>query len=234
MTERYTLKLDRYSSHRQIAAWLTTQKARFCPGRPCVVLDIGCAQGFLGRLLSPTDFRLYGVDADPSAVTVASPLYCDAQQADIEGPLTFRFAEPADVMVLADVLEHTRDPADCLTRLCQEYLRPGAWVVISLPNMAHGYIRLSLLAGRFEYADRGLLDRTHLRFFTRASARRLVRECGLRIEETASTPTPLPLVFPLFGEGRLLWPLHWLNGMCARLWPTLLEYQTLLYCIYSP
>jgi 2-polyprenyl-3-methyl-5-hydroxy-6-metoxy-1,4-benzoquinol methylase len=202
--------------------------------RACVIYDIGCAQGFLGQLLPPADFRLFGVDAVPAAVEAARPFYRVVQQADIESPLRFAFPEPPDVLVLADVLEHTRQPADCLTHLCQQYLPVGARVIISVPNVAHFYVRFSLLLGRFEYTERGLLDKTHLQFFTRASALRLARACGIAVETVRVTPTPLPLVNPLFGEGRLLWPVHQLNAACSRWFPTLLGYQTILYGIYQP
>lgn len=234
MAERYTLKTDRYSSHSQIARWLIRHKARHLPERACVVYDIGCAQGFLGQILPARDFELYGVDSEAGAVEGARPFYTQVQRADIEGALTFTFPKPADVLVLADVLEHTRRPAECLAALCRRFLSSGARVVISLPNIAHLYVRLSLLLGRFNYAERGLLDRTHLQFFTRAAALQLARDCGLDVEETAATPVPLPLVNPAFAEGQPLWPLHQLNALSAQAWPTLLGYQIILYGLYRP
>jgi hypothetical protein len=107
-------------------------------------------------------------------------------------------------------------------------------VIISLPNIAHLYIRLSLLTERFEYTDRGLLDRTHLRFFTMASALKMIRECKIDVERVATTPAPLPLVNPLFAEGRLLWPFHQLNAALARIFKTLLGYQIIVYGVFQP
>lgn len=234
MPQPYQLKTDRYSSHRLIAHWLQANLPNLAPHRSGVIYDIGCARGFLGQLLPAEGFRLYGVDADPEALTAAQPFYTAVQPGDIEGPLTFAFPEPPDVLVLADVLEHTRAPAHCLTRLCEQYLPSGARVIISLPNIAHIYVRLSLLLGRFEYAERGLLDRTHLQFFTRASALRLARQCHIQVTEVAVTPTPLPLVAPVFAEGQPLWPLHQLNAWWARRWSTLFGYQHILYGIYQP
>lgn len=231
---RYTLKLDRYSSHRQIATWLQHYKAQTFPHRPGVVYDIGCAQGFLGQLLPAADFTLFGAELDPASAAAARQWYQVVQQANIEEPLTLKFPQPADVLVLADVLEHTRDPKDCLTRLCQTCLAPSACVIISLPNVAHLWVRLSLLLGRFEYAARGILDETHLRFFTRASAARLIQGCGITLKEIATTPVPLPLVNPAFSEGRGLWPLHQLNAASARLLPTLLGFQNIFYGFYRP
>lgn len=229
---RYSLKPDPYSSHGQIAAWLKNYKRHTLPQRACVVYDIGCAQGLLGQLLPGRDFTLYGVDADPVSVAQARATYRSVLQADIEQPPTFHFPEPPDVLVLADVLEHTREPADGLTALCRTYLLAGTPIVVSLPNVAHLYVRLSLLTGRFEYAARGICDYTHLRFFTKTSAIRLIEECGISIDRVAATPVPLPLLNARFQPGRPLWPIHRLQAAMARLFKTLLGYQLIIYGRY--
>ena len=114
---RYGLKTDRFSSHSQIARWLQDFKRLMMPGHPCVVYDIGCAQGLLGQLLDPDVFLVFGVDSDPVALRQAGPNYRQALCADIESTASFGFAELPDVLVLADVLEHTREPEECLRRL---------------------------------------------------------------------------------------------------------------------
>lgn len=230
----YSLKTDRYSSHQQIAGWLRRYKRRVVPNRPCVVYDIGCAQGILGHLLEPSDFVMFGVDSDFPRVMQAPATYRQAIHADIESTPSFSFPEPPDVMVLADVLEHTRQPEDCLDRLCNVHLAPQAGVVVSLPNVAHLYIRLSLLAGRFEYSERGILDHSHLRFFTVGSALKLIRKCGIAVSQVAATPVPLPLLYPIFEEGRPLWPLHRLQATMAQLLKPLLGYQVIVYGSYCP
>lgn len=229
---RYSLKSDPYSSHGQIAAWLKQYKQQHCPQRACVVYDMGCAQGLLGQLLPAEDFTLYGVDADAASVELARATYRAVLQADIEQLPVFSFPELSDAMVLADVLEHTRDPGQCLTALCQTFLSAGTPIVISLPNVAHLYVRLSLLAGRFEYAARGICDATHLRFFTTASAIRLVSGCGITVDQVAATPVPLPLLNARFQPGRPLWPLHRAQAAAARLLKSLFGYQVIIYGRY--
>jgi 2-polyprenyl-3-methyl-5-hydroxy-6-metoxy-1,4-benzoquinol methylase len=229
---RYSLKPDPYSSHGQIAAWLQRHRQRHFPQRPGVVYDMGCAQGLLGQLLSPSEFTLYGVDADPASVELARAAYRAVWQADLEQPLNFQFPEPADVMILADVLEHTRDPAACLTRLCQTCVAPHTPIVISLPNVAHLYVRLKLLAGHFDYAARGICDQTHLRFFTKASAVRLIADCGITIDRVAATPVPLPLVNAHFQPGHALWPAHRAQAAVARWFKTIFGYQIIVYGRY--
>lgn len=230
---RYSLKSDPYSSHGQIADWLQQYRRRQLWPRPTVVYDLGCAQGLLGQLLPPSDFTLYGVDAEPASVEVARATYRAVWQADLEQPLSFQFPEPADVMILADVLEHTRDPEVCLARLCQTCLSPNSSIVISVPNVAHLYVRLKLLAGRFDYAARGICDQTHLRFFTRASAVRLIAACGITIDQVAATPVPLPLLNAhYFQPGRPLWPVHQVQAAAARWFKTIFGYQILVYGRY--
>ena len=229
---RYSLKSDPYSSHGQIAAWLQRYRQQHLPQRPCVVYDIGCAQGLLGQLLPSADFTLYGVDTDSASVELARATYRAVWQADIEQPPAFNFPEPPDAMVLADVLEHTREPDVCLTRLCQTFLSAATPIVISLPNVAHLYVRLALLVGRFEYAARGICDHTHLRFFTQASAMRLIVGCGITIDQVAATPVPLPILNARFRPGRPLWPIHRAQAAMARVFKTLLGYQLIIYGRY--
>lgn len=229
---RYSLKPDPYSSHGQIAAWLQHYRQQHLLQRPYVVYDIGCAQGLLGQLLPSADFTLYGVDADSASVELARATYRAVWQADIEQPPTFSFPEPADAMVLADVLEHTREPDVCLTHLCQTFLSAGTPIVISLPNVAHLYVRLALLAGRFEYAARGICDRTHLRFFTKASAVRLIAGCGITIDQVAATPVPLPLLNARFQPDQPLWPVHRVQAAAARWFKTVFGYQVIVYGRY--
>jgi 2-polyprenyl-3-methyl-5-hydroxy-6-metoxy-1,4-benzoquinol methylase len=234
MTEHYTLKLDRYSSHQQIASWLNRRKREWIPDRPGVVYDVGCAQGFLGQLLSSESFALYGMDLDLKAVTAARAFYRMVQQVDIEQPPFPEFPQLPDVLVLADVLEHTRHPEVCLRNLMETYLPFGGRVIVSVPNIANIFIRWSLLWGHFDYTDRGILDRTHLRFFSQRSISALFKSVGLDIDQFATTPIPLPLVNPAFDEGRPLWFLHRVNALAARLFPTLFGYQIILYGTYAP
>lgn len=104
-------------------------------------------------------------------------------------------------------------------------LQPGGFVVISMPNVAHAFVRLSLLSGRFDYQERGILDRTHLRFFTRRTIHELVRDCGYRIVSEQVTPAPIEEVFTVAADhGKAPW-LQSLGAGMARTLPTLFGYQ---------
>jgi hypothetical protein len=156
------------------------------------------------------------------------------QQADIEQPPFPEFPQLPDVLVLADVLEHTRYPEICLRNLVEKYLPSGGRVIVSVPNIANIFMRWSLLWGQFDYTERGILDRTHFRFFTHRSIFKLFQSVGLDADQLAPTPIPLPLVNPIFDDGHLLWFLHQVNALVARLFPTLFGYQIILYGSYTP
>jgi 2-polyprenyl-3-methyl-5-hydroxy-6-metoxy-1,4-benzoquinol methylase len=129
-----------------------------------------------------------------------------------------------DAIVYGDVLEHLADPLATLVSLDRSLATDGD-VVISVPNVAHLWIRLSLLLGRFDYTERGILDRSHLRFFTERTFRALVADAGLRIHHLDCTPAPLPQVVPSALHGPWLGVVHAASAAAARRLPRLLAYQ---------
>jgi O-antigen biosynthesis protein len=153
------------------------------------VLELGPASGYMTRELVQRGcqvdaIELNVVDAEKAALHCRKLVIGSA-----EDPRSFSGLEgPYGVALLADVLEHLRSPADTL-RLVAERLAPEGEVVVSLPNVAHWKVRLDLLQGRFEYRDDGVLDRTHLRFYTRKTAEELFREAGFELV-MAITPPP--------------------------------------------
>ena len=146
------------------------------------VLEVGPAWGYMSRVLKQRGCRVTGVEVDPVAAKVAEQ-FCDRMiVGDIE-ELDFSSAfhgERFDVVIYGDVLEHLIHPEEVLQRTTT-ILKPGGYVAASIPNVAHGSVRLALLAGEFGYTDLGILDKTHLRFYTRTSIRKLFREGGLTV-----------------------------------------------------
>ena len=152
------------------------------------VLDIGCATGYLARALVAQGCTVSGVEYEADAAEQARPtldrlLVGDLEELDL---VEFFGREQFDALVFGDVLEHLRDPLAVLRR-ARPLLARGGCVVISVPNIAHGAARLALLKGRWEYRQLGLLDTTHLRFFTLASLREMLREAGLAAVEVRRT-----------------------------------------------
>jgi hypothetical protein len=127
------------------------------------------------------------------------------------------------------VVEHLSNPLSVLRQL-NGHLAPGGVVVVSVPNVAHLWVRLSLLVGRFEYGERGILDRTHLAFFTRRTFRTFLAAAGLTPHEMAVTPVPLPAVAPEGFHRPTLAAVHRLSAGAARLWPGGLAYQFVAVC----
>jgi 2-polyprenyl-3-methyl-5-hydroxy-6-metoxy-1,4-benzoquinol methylase len=154
------------------------------------VLDVGCGSGLLGERLRARGNTVWGIDAaDEIAPAAAERLdrfvVCDLN----DGTRVERLLGDArfDVIVFADVLEHLPDPVGTL-RGCLRVLAPGGRVLVSVPNVAVWNVRLGLLLGRFHYTATGTLDRTHLRFFTRANLCRALGEAGLQVEEIDVNP----------------------------------------------
>jgi hypothetical protein len=146
------------------------------------VLDLGAGPGVLGRYLAETlGCTVDGVEYNPVAAAEAGPWYRHLECADLESlALDETFAgQRYDSIICADILEHLRQPGALLAQ-CPSLLAAGGQVLASVPNAAHAGLIGELLAGDFRYRPEGLLDETHLRFFTRASLLRLLEEHGLR------------------------------------------------------
>jgi GT2 family glycosyltransferase/2-polyprenyl-3-methyl-5-hydroxy-6-metoxy-1,4-benzoquinol methylase len=148
------------------------------------VLEFGCSTGYMSRALKERGCRVTGVEFDPNAARAAAE-HCERViTADVDSDQWIsQLGDTAfDVAVFGDVLEHLFNPLSLL-RLTRHLLERGGYVVASVPNIAHGSVRLALLAGKFEYRDLGLLDDTHIRFFTRETLGRLFADAGFRIDE---------------------------------------------------
>jgi len=222
---RYPAKRDPFSSHSLIAREVRSVRCSADGVPPLLVVDAGCGSGALAELLGGEPLSIVGFDSDEIGLAAARRHGELALAADLHvGPLP-ALRRSADVLVCADVLEHFADPGPLLKTLMARYLAPGGKVIVSLPNVAHLYVRAQLALGRWEYAERGILDRTHLRFFTRRSARALLAETGVVVHRELATPLPLPVVLTAFDKDRSLHWLHALSAAATRVWPSLLAYQ---------
>jgi 2-polyprenyl-3-methyl-5-hydroxy-6-metoxy-1,4-benzoquinol methylase len=144
------------------------------------VLEFGCATGYMSEVLvDRRGCRVTGIEIDPEAAAAAQA-YCDrviigdAETLDLNAHLS---GELFDAILFADFLEHLRDPRALLRRV-RPLVADGGSVIASIPNVAHASVRLALLSGRFRYRQQGLLDESHLRFFTRDSIRDLFEQSG--------------------------------------------------------
>jgi glycosyltransferase involved in cell wall biosynthesis/GT2 family glycosyltransferase/tetratricopeptide (TPR) repeat protein/2-polyprenyl-3-methyl-5-hydroxy-6-metoxy-1,4-benzoquinol methylase len=177
---------DYYRNRRPEVAALVPDGAR-------KVLELGCAAGEMGAALMAErpGLEVVGVEFNPEAADLARAKLSAVICADIEATEYLPFpAEEFDCIVCGDVLEHLRDPEAVLLRLLS-YLKPGGALVCSIPNVRHQSVILGLVAnGRWRYEDEGLLDRTHLRFFTLAEIREILDRLGLEVEELQASQSP--------------------------------------------
>lgn len=157
--------------------------ADLVPGGCTRVLDVGCGYGGLGRNLRARGVaQVFGVEINPDAASQLADVYAGHWIGDVEQVKLPTGIEAFDCIVFADVLEHLRDPWGTLARYLQ-WLRPEGHVVVSIPNVRNIALLYNLIVrGRWRYEDSGLLDRTHLRFFTRREIMELLSAAGLELE----------------------------------------------------
>lgn len=157
---------------------------------PLRVLEVGCACG--ATLLKIKEqfpnAEIYGIECNAASAAIASR-FADIQSVDIEQVQLDYDTQTFDYILFADVLEHLRDPERAL-RNVRQYLKTGGAVLASIPNIMHYSVLSGLLNGNFTYQDAGILDRTHLRFFTLAEIIRLFAVCGYTLPVIQSKQLP--------------------------------------------
>ena len=148
------------------------------------VLDVGCASGVLGEYLHrEMQCTVVGIDNDERLLAIAGSrnAYQSLHNLDLEqGDAVARISDSFDYVLLGDIIEHLRQPETLIESLTPLLADEGSFLV-SIPNVAHGSIKLGLLLNQFEYAEEGILDRTHVRFYTASSAYDFACGCGLEV-----------------------------------------------------
>jgi methionine biosynthesis protein MetW len=164
------------------------------PAGAARVLDVGCGAGALGATLKEErELEVCGLELFPDAAAQARERLDAVVEANLDELEELPF-EPGhfDAMIFGDVLEHLHDPARLL-RVLRPYLADDGALVCSIPNVGHWSVVLPLLMqDRWHYEDAGLLDRTHVHFFTLAEARIMLRDCGFTLASAAATHASEP------------------------------------------
>jgi 2-polyprenyl-3-methyl-5-hydroxy-6-metoxy-1,4-benzoquinol methylase len=212
----YELKQSEGSSHRVILEM--TQGAP-----PARILDVGCSGGRLSELLRERGHHVTGVDLFYNAETTKR---VDVfVLADLEKGIPDEVGGGFDLAIAADGLEHVRN-SDLLLRQIGASLGPNGRVIISVPNFGHWYPRIRTVLGIFDYDQRGILDKTHVRFFTRRSLLRMVKKNGFEVKEFRTTGLPIDVIS---SRGSLVRRLaRAVDGLLVGLRPTLFGYQFIL------
>ncbi len=194
------------------------------------LLDIGCGPGFIAQRCRADGVRVTGLDAhDPLPGMVDEFHRVDLERDPLPvDPFAY------DCVLLLDVLEHLSDPESFLVGLRNrteaDPAGPAARVIVSTPNVAFAAVRANLLVGRFNYAERGILDVTHKRLFTRRSLLSMLRDCGYTVERTVAVGAPFQTVVGGWA-GRLLGAVA--DGL-ARAWPSMFAFQVIVVARPQP
>ena len=156
------------------------RQAKQRDGKVGSVLDLGCGRARLGLEVERLGYTVTGIDNSPVACATARARISEVIELDFMNPDAVAAAlngRQFDWIMAADVLEHSAEPETAL-RFYRRFLKPDGRLIVSLPNVAVWDNRFRLLLGRFDYRDSGVMDRTHLRFFTFRTARELIVEAG--------------------------------------------------------
>lgn len=167
-----------YSQRREEMTGFVPQSAR-------AILDVGCGSGEFARALKEKrpQARISGVEIDEDAAAMARAVMDETFNGTVEAVLGTLPDQHFDAIVFNDILEHLVSPWDCL-REARRILRPEGFVIASIPNMRFWPVLSELLfESDFRYREAGVMDRTHLRFFTRKSITRLFRDSDFQLVE---------------------------------------------------
>jgi predicted TPR repeat methyltransferase len=145
-------------------------------------------------------------------------------KADLNQGIPAEIGKEFDVVLAADVIEHLTDPATFLGQV-KTVISPDGLAIFCVPNVAHWYPRFRMTLGLFDYDQRGILDRTHLRFFTRRSFRRLVERNGFTIQRLQAVGLPLDVLGVDGTRGKWL---RLLDHFLLAVWPTMFGYQFII------
>ncbi len=212
--EPYQYKPSPHSSHGRVLQMMTTRP-------PAKVLDVGCGPGWLAEALRGQGHDVTGVDSVEDA-GVRERMHRFVR-ADLEHAIPLEAGGGFDVVVAADVIEHVRSPEALITQMA-ERLGPGGTIIASVPNLSHWYPRFRIAIGLFDYDQRGALDATHLRFFTRRSFLRMTKGVGLDPIDRRHTGLPFDAlgIDAEHGLGRVA---GLIDRALVRAWPTMFAYQ---------
>ena len=210
----YEFKTSPHSSHGRIAAMVGDRTDR-------PLLDVGCGSGELAAVLRAAGHTVLGVDQrEPDSVAMRMDRF---MAADLGDGLPDEVGGGFGTVIAADVVEHLADP----TLLMQDLAAaadPDGSVIISVPNFGHWYPRLRVALGRWDYDERGILDRTHLRFFNRRTFLRAAADAGLTPRRSSNTGLPFDAL-RLDERSLVLRPIAAVDRLLARVWPNLFAYQ---------
>lgn len=218
----YPLKLYPFSSHKFVLD-IINKKSNLR------ILDVGCGDGLFAKHISDKNYKI-GVDSIPKSENTESNLNKFYQHDLNDGlPEQLLQEEKFDYILFLDILEHLLDYEKIL-KDSKKLLAKDGKIIISLPNVANIYVRLNLLFGRFPLADRGILDRTHLHFYTYKIIKELLKKFKLRMIDRKITPIPIIELLPDFLKRNLGYGLNFILYIITVIFKRLFGYQFIIIC----
>lgn len=210
MISNYNLKPFKFSSHDLILKLIKPNSN---------ILDIGCSKGYLACQLKKKGCIITGIDNNKEDLLSAKKecnktILLDISREKITGKY--------DIIILGDILEHLQDPLTLLKSL-KKNLKEKGYILISVPNGVNIYARIKILFGNFDYEEKGIFDKTHLRFFTLKSIKKLIKDSGYSITEIKYSPIPIYLIDSL--PKIILTPIYYSFIALTKLMPRLFAYQ---------
>jgi predicted TPR repeat methyltransferase len=220
MPNVYTFKDFEGSSHRILIGLIR----RFAK-KGGMLVDLGAAGGELGEAIRDHFRRTLGFEFEIANLPALRARFDVAVIADLEK--LKRLPARADAIVVADVLEHLRD-APALLALVRGALASDGKVFVSVPNIANITVRIGLLFGVFQYRERGILDNTHLRFYTLRTIRQEIENAGLRVLAIRGSSVPLRLIAGKWTPEPILRAGERILSIVTRMWRALFAYQIII------
>lgn len=176
------------------------------------ILDVGCGDASLGKILEKKENKVTGIEMNPESARLARKNISNVIEEDALAAVKKLKKDFFDVVILSDFIEHIPYP-DIFLKELKHLIRKGGFIIISVPNIANFTTRFDLLFGRFDYKKHGIMDSTHLRFFTKKTISKLVSAAGYKIKKLDITP-----VIPSFLERTMIERLvYWISKFCKGL-----------------
>lgn len=186
------------------------------------VLDMGCATGYMAKELAKKSCKTWGVDNDPEAVKKADEYCEETALCDLNKCKRIPFERNGfDYVLMLDVIEHLTNPENILSAI-RENIKKDGRLIISTPNFAHASVRWMMARGKLEYTETGMMDRTHVHFYTRQSFEETLSRAGYRVDCMIPTNgmTKVPALRKFTDRINPKWQYR-----ITSLWPTMFAYQ---------
>lgn len=186
------------------------------------VLDIGCATGYMDKVLTDRGCEVWGIDNDEIALGKACR-FCDKViNYDLNSGKALHIPKKHfDYILMIDVIEHLPEP-DKVLDLIKPFLKKGGKIIFSIPNIAHASVRWMLLNGGFNYSEQGIMDRTHIHFYTKDTFQKFLTSQGYKIIQMVPTNgmCKVPFLYKITDRIPQAWQ-YWL----VKQFPALFGYQ---------